>query len=160
MNIAEGFLKKLLETSINKIIYQPFTFNHEAYVNAACKYIWMTCILRNTTFMKPVVEYNLNKLSDLDLHQHVGNDYYDLKLEIVRAFTERRKAYEIKRELHQEQKTADKKFYQFVQATGYTIDVDPIKLPIRRLIKIYSVYFQDLEKMKRDLDKKGQSPYI
>lgn len=132
----------------------------EAYINAACKYIWMTCVLRDTTYFKHVVEYNLNKLSDLHLDHHVGNDYYDLKLEIVRAFTERRKAYEIKRDLHQEQKTADKKFYQFLQATGYTIDVDPIKLPIRRLIKIYSVYFKDLGKMKRDLDKAGKSPYI
>lgn len=138
------------------------TLEREAYINVALRYSWMLSIIQGISgdYRRDHIKYNLRQWTDSDVEHTVFSLYGDLKIEIRHKMNARREAYERRRELHMEQKTADKKFYQFVQATGYTIDVDPIKLPIRRLIKIYSVYFQDLEKMKRDLDKKGQSPYI
>lgn len=136
------------------------SLDRKVYVNAGCKYIWMTCVIRGTSYIRNVVEYNLNKLSNVHLDQHIRNDYYDLKLGIIKAFTDRRKWYENNRTMHTPQRTAEKQFYRFLQATGITYEVDPMKMPIGRLIQIYSVYFQDLKKLKKDLDKKDQSPYI
>lgn len=137
------------------------TLERKAYINVALKYSWMLSIIQGIPqdFRLNHIKYNLRQWTDADVEQTVFGLYTDLKIEIRHKMKAKREAYERNRELHQEQKTADKQFYRFLQATGYTIDVDPIKLPIRRLIKIYSVYFQDLEKLKRDLDKKGQSPY-
>lgn len=136
------------------------TMDRIAHYQFSLKCFWILSVIRGTEFRSNVIIHNLFKLDDVLLEHHIRNDYYDVKTEIVYQMNRRRKEYEANRDAHKEQKTADKQFYRFLQATGYTIDVDPIKLPIRRLIKIYSVYFQDLDKLKKDLDKKGQSPYI
>jgi hypothetical protein len=136
------------------------TQEREAYINAACKYYWILSVLKGTTYYRDVVKYTLNRMDNVLLEIHVIDSYRSLKTELCLQFVNRRDKYIKNRESHKEQKTADKQFYRFLRATGYTIDVQTIKFPIRRLIKIYSVYFKDLGKMKRDLDKAGNSPYI
>lgn len=134
--------------------------NRDLHYQFSLKCFWIKHIIYGIDFNSKAIMYGLSKLDNVMLEHHIRNDYYDVKTAIVHQMTKRREAYEKNRDEHKEQKTAEKQFYRFLQATGYTFDVDPIKLPIRRLIKIYSVYFQDLEKLKKDLDKKGQSPYI
>jgi hypothetical protein len=134
--------------------------DREAYINVACKYYWILSVMNGVDYWKKVIEQIVTGLDDFNLDFQVQGIYLALKGEIVDKMVARRETYEQNREAHKEQKTADKQFYRFLQATGYTIDVDPMRLPIRRLIQIYSVYFQDLKKLKRDLDKKGESPYI
>ena len=134
--------------------------NREDYINIACKYYWILSVVRGIDFHKNVIEYNVGKLDNVMLERFIIERYMELKEEIVYLLIKRRNQYELNRDNHKEQKTAEKQFYRFIQATGYTLDVSAIKLPIKRLIQIYSVYFQDLKSLKKSLDKKNLSPYI
>lgn len=132
----------------------------EAYINTACKYYWILSILNGIGYTKKAIVYNLNRFDDVMLMNVVFEMYKELKWELIKKIYSRRAKYERNRTAHKEQKTADKQFYRFLQATGYTFEDSLKNTPIRRLIKIYSIYFQDLGKLKKDLDKKDQSPYI
>jgi len=135
--------------------------NRDILLNTICRYHWVVSVIRDThNYRASTFTYNLKDRPLCDLEREVIEMYKVLKGEIIRALTVRLKQYESNRKSHVEQKTADKQFYRFLQATGYILETDPWKLPMHRLLKIYSVYFKDLDKLKKDLDKKNQSPYI
>lgn len=135
--------------------------NRDTLLNTICRYHWLVSVVRDThNYRASTFIYNFKDRPLCDLEREAIEMYKVLKGEIIRAMTLRLNKYETNRTNHVEQKTADKQFYRFLQATGLIMDVDPWKIPMHRLIKIYSVYFKDVDKLKKDLDKKNQSPYL
>lgn len=82
------------------------------------------------------------ELNDEGLQSITFYMYTVVKRLISIEIESRIQAYEKNRSNHVPNKTADKAFYRFAQASGIGVDILPVALPIKRLIKIHEVYFK------------------
>lgn len=116
--------------------------NREAYLQKLEEYWRLGYILEYKEAPTKMRTEYWNELNDYGLEEMSYFFYCKLKVAICNLIKARIIQYESNRDFHIPNKTADKAFYRFAQASGIGNEVNPKTLPIRRLIRIYEVYFK------------------
>lgn len=116
--------------------------DREAYLKSLNKYWKIYYDLRVPTWSVPNRSNYFAELNDEGLQSITFYMYTVVKRLISIEIESRIQAYEKNRSNHVPNKTADKAFYRFAQASGIGVDILPVALPIKRLIKIHEVYFK------------------
>lgn len=75
-----------------------------------------------------------------ELNREIFDSYKRLKVLLVTLINSRYNKYCYNRNKHIPNKTSDKEFYRFMNASGFS-EKNLMELPINRLICVYNVYF-------------------